>query len=146
MFYSNRVNFLKYQKPEKDLTFIKNSDVYKLIHDQDAPKSGIELRPELVLAEEDVRKCVSPCWRNPTLEFVHIVLPQMIPNSLDWVAFAKFSEPTIFTERYDWSDVISLVISDRTAKQRLFVDLRILILGTTFQHPFPRQNPLHIHS
>lgn len=61
MFYSNRVNFLKYQKPEKDLTFIKNSDVYKLIHDQDAPKSGIELRPELVLAEEDVRKCVSPC-------------------------------------------------------------------------------------
>lgn len=55
------VNFLKYQKPEKDLTFIKNSDVYKLIHDQDAPKSGIELRPELVLAEEDVRKCVSPC-------------------------------------------------------------------------------------
>ncbi|XP_029729769.2 pinin isoform X6 [Aedes albopictus] len=55
------VNFLKYQKPEKDLTFIKNSDVYKLIHDQDTPKSGIELRPELVLAEEDVRKCVSPC-------------------------------------------------------------------------------------
>ncbi|XP_029729767.2 pinin isoform X3 [Aedes albopictus] len=50
------VNFLKYQKPEKDLTFIKNSDVYKLIHDQDTPKSGIELRPELVLAEEDVRK------------------------------------------------------------------------------------------
>lgn len=50
------VNFLKYQKPEKDLTFIKNSDVYKLIHDQDAPKCGIELRPELVLAEEDVRK------------------------------------------------------------------------------------------
>ncbi|XP_062565987.1 uncharacterized protein LOC134228297 isoform X4 [Armigeres subalbatus] len=59
--YDDRVNFLKYQKPEKDLTFIKNSDVYKLIHDQDAPKSGIELRPELVLAEEDVRKCVSPC-------------------------------------------------------------------------------------
>lgn len=55
------VNFLKYQKPEKDLTFIKNSDVYKLIHDQDAPKCGIELRPELVLAEEDVRKCSSPC-------------------------------------------------------------------------------------
>nr|XP_029729765.1 pinin-like isoform X1 [Aedes albopictus] len=54
--YDDRVNFLKYQKPEKDLTFIKNSDVYKLIHDQDTPKSGIELRPELVLAEEDVRK------------------------------------------------------------------------------------------
>lgn len=50
------VNFLKYQKPEKDLTFIKNSATYKLIHDQDAPKSGIELRPELVVAEEDVRK------------------------------------------------------------------------------------------
>lgn len=50
------VNFLKYQKPEKDLSFIKNSDVYKLIHDQDAPKCGIELRPELVIAEEDVRK------------------------------------------------------------------------------------------
>ncbi|XP_065072922.1 uncharacterized protein Zasp67 isoform X3 [Ochlerotatus camptorhynchus] len=59
--YDDRVNFLKYQKPEKDLTFIKNSDVYKLIHDQDAPKCGIELRPELVLAEEDVRKCTSPC-------------------------------------------------------------------------------------
>lgn len=55
------VNFLKYQKPEKDLSFIKNSDVYKLIHDQDAPKCGIELRPEMVLAEEDVRKCASPC-------------------------------------------------------------------------------------
>ncbi|XP_053681738.1 uncharacterized protein LOC128732499 [Sabethes cyaneus] len=54
--YDDRVNFLKYQKPEKDLSFIKNSDVYKLIHDQDPPKSGIELRPELVLAEEDVRK------------------------------------------------------------------------------------------
>lgn len=52
----SRVNFLKYQKPEKDLSFIKNSDVYKLIHDQDAPKCGIELRPELVIAEEDVRK------------------------------------------------------------------------------------------
>ncbi|XP_055617766.1 LIM domain-binding protein 3 isoform X2 [Toxorhynchites rutilus septentrionalis] len=50
------VNFLKYQKPEKDLSFIKNSDVYKLIHDKDPPKTGIELRPELVLAEEDVRK------------------------------------------------------------------------------------------
>lgn len=50
------VNFLKYQQPEKDLSFIKNSDVYKLIHDKDPPKSGIELRPELVLAEEDVRK------------------------------------------------------------------------------------------
>ncbi|XP_021713055.1 PDZ and LIM domain protein Zasp isoform X2 [Aedes aegypti] len=57
--YDDRVNFLKYQKPEKDLTFIKNSDVYKLIHDQDAPKSGIELRPELVLAEEDVRKSLT---------------------------------------------------------------------------------------
>lgn len=55
------VNFLKYQKPEKDLSFIKNSDVYKLIHDQDAPKCGIELRPEMVIAEEDVRKCASPC-------------------------------------------------------------------------------------
>ncbi|XP_058812038.1 uncharacterized protein LOC131676762 isoform X2 [Topomyia yanbarensis] len=55
------VNFLKYQKPEKDLSFIKNSDVYKLIHDKDPPKTGIELRPEMVLAEEDVRKCVSPC-------------------------------------------------------------------------------------
>ncbi|XP_055523874.1 uncharacterized protein LOC129717759 isoform X6 [Wyeomyia smithii] len=54
--YDDRVNFLKYQKPEKDLSFIKNSDVYKLIHDQDPPKTGIELRPEMVLAEEDVRK------------------------------------------------------------------------------------------
>ncbi|XP_003436667.2 proteoglycan 4 isoform X2 [Anopheles gambiae] len=50
------VNFLKYQKPEKDLSFIKNSDVYKLVHDMDPPKSGIELRPEMVVAEEDVRK------------------------------------------------------------------------------------------
>uniref|UniRef100_A0A182M6B3 PDZ domain-containing protein n=1 Tax=Anopheles culicifacies TaxID=139723 RepID=A0A182M6B3_9DIPT len=51
-----KVNFLKYQKPEKDLSFIKNSDVYKLVHDMDPPKSGIELRPEMVVAEEDVRK------------------------------------------------------------------------------------------
>ncbi|XP_058061362.1 PDZ and LIM domain protein Zasp isoform X2 [Anopheles bellator] len=55
------VNFLKYQKPEKDLSFIRNSDVYKLVHDMDPPKSGIELRPEMVVAEEDVRKCASPC-------------------------------------------------------------------------------------
>ncbi|XP_041767015.1 proteoglycan 4 isoform X4 [Anopheles merus] len=54
--YDDRVNFLKYQKPEKDLSFIKNSDVYKLVHDMDPPKSGIELRPEMVVAEEDVRK------------------------------------------------------------------------------------------
>ncbi|XP_035891133.1 uncharacterized protein LOC118502703 isoform X3 [Anopheles stephensi] len=59
--YDDRVNFLKYQKPEKDLSFIKNSDVYKLVHDMDPPKSGIELRPEMVVAEEDVRKCASPC-------------------------------------------------------------------------------------
>ncbi|XP_055587245.1 titin-like isoform X3 [Uranotaenia lowii] len=50
------VNFLKYQQPEKDLSFIKDSEVYKLVHDQNPPKSGIELRPELVVAEEDVRK------------------------------------------------------------------------------------------
>ncbi|XP_058116137.1 uncharacterized protein LOC131287985 [Anopheles ziemanni] len=54
--YDDRVNFLKYQKPEKDLSFIRNSDVYKLVHDMDPPKSGIELRPEMVVAEEDVRK------------------------------------------------------------------------------------------
>lgn len=51
-----RVNFLKYQKPEKDLSFIKESETYRMIHNLDRPENGIEKRPERVAAEEDILK------------------------------------------------------------------------------------------
>jgi PDZ and LIM domain protein 5/6/7 len=51
---------LKYQKPEKDVSFIKNSETYKMIHHLDKePESGIEARPEKVVAEEDLRRILN---------------------------------------------------------------------------------------
>ena len=53
----HRVNFLKYHKPEKDVSFIKNSAVYKLIHGLDGqPNCGISNRPEKVAAEADIKR------------------------------------------------------------------------------------------
>lgn len=53
----SRVNFLKYHKPEKDVSFIKNSAVYKLIHGLDGqPNCGISNRPEKVAAEDDIKR------------------------------------------------------------------------------------------
>ncbi|XP_037911267.1 titin isoform X2 [Hermetia illucens] len=55
-----RVNFLKYKKPEKHID-LEKSEVYKVIHELDhSPKRGIEFRPEKVVAEADVRSCVTP--------------------------------------------------------------------------------------
>jgi hypothetical protein len=51
-----RVNFLKYQKPEKDLSFLKNSETYRTIHHLTPHENGIEKRPAMVAAEEDVLK------------------------------------------------------------------------------------------
>lgn len=51
------MNFLKYQKPEKDVSFIKNSETYKLIHGLDSqPTCGISNRPEKVAAEDDIKR------------------------------------------------------------------------------------------
>ncbi|CRL04620.1 CLUMA_CG017688, isoform A [Clunio marinus] len=54
------VNFLKYQKPEKDLSFLKNSETYRTIHHLAPAENGIEKRPAVVAAEEDMLKCSSP--------------------------------------------------------------------------------------
>ncbi|CAO1388389.1 unnamed protein product [Diamesa serratosioi] len=54
------VNFLKYQKPEKDLSFLKNSETYRTIHHLTPKENGIEKRPATVAAEEDILKCASP--------------------------------------------------------------------------------------
>lgn len=52
-----RVNFLKYKKPEKDLSNLDRSEVFKIIHNMEyQPRSGIQVRPPKVMAEEDVRK------------------------------------------------------------------------------------------
>lgn len=51
-----RVNFLKYQKPEKDLSFLRNSETYRQIHHLTPHENGIEKRPAMVAAEEDVLK------------------------------------------------------------------------------------------
>lgn len=49
-----RVNFLKYQKPEKKIN--TNSDVFRIVHNMDKePKQGIAARPEKIMAEEDIR-------------------------------------------------------------------------------------------
>lgn len=50
----NRINFLKYKKPEKDLSNLNRSEVFKLIHNTDDQRpSGIALRPAKVLAVDD---------------------------------------------------------------------------------------------
>lgn len=51
-----RINFLKYKKPEKDLSNLNRSEVFRIIHNiEKDPKHGIQVRPPKVLAEEDVR-------------------------------------------------------------------------------------------
>lgn len=53
---SLRVNFMKYQKPERKID-LNRSEVYKVIHHLDrAPVRGIEVRAPLVAAEEDIRQ------------------------------------------------------------------------------------------
>lgn len=51
-----RVNFLKYQKPEKDLSYLKNSETYRTIHHLTPVENGIAKRNPLVAAEEDILK------------------------------------------------------------------------------------------
>lgn len=51
-----RVNFLKYQKPEKDLSFLKNSETYRTIHHMNPVENGIEKRSSFVAAEADILK------------------------------------------------------------------------------------------
>ncbi|XP_055903886.1 titin isoform X2 [Eupeodes corollae] len=53
-----RVNFMKYQKPEKKVDLDK-SEVYKILHHLDkSPIRGIEVRPPVVVAEADIRRVV----------------------------------------------------------------------------------------
>lgn len=51
-----RVNFLKYKKPEKDLSNLDRSETFKYIHHiEREPRHGIQVRPAVSMAEEDVR-------------------------------------------------------------------------------------------
>ncbi|XP_030238232.1 mediator of RNA polymerase II transcription subunit 15 isoform X5 [Drosophila navojoa] len=53
-----RVNFMKYQKPERKID-LNRSEVYKVIHHLDrAPVRGIEVRAPLVAAESDIRQAL----------------------------------------------------------------------------------------
>ncbi|XP_070064745.1 histone acetyltransferase KAT6A isoform X4 [Drosophila virilis] len=56
--YDARVNFMKYQKPERKID-LNRSEVYKVIHHLDrAPVRGIEVRAPLVAAESDIRQAL----------------------------------------------------------------------------------------
>lgn len=51
-----RVNFLKYKKPEKDLSNLDRSETFRIIHHiEREPRHGIPVRAPMVLCEEDVR-------------------------------------------------------------------------------------------
>ncbi|XP_062131213.1 neurofilament medium polypeptide isoform X9 [Drosophila sulfurigaster albostrigata] len=53
-----RVNFMKYQKPERKID-LNRSEVYKVVHHLDrAPLHGIEVRAPLVAAESDIRQAL----------------------------------------------------------------------------------------
>ncbi|XP_030238231.1 transcription factor SPT20 homolog isoform X4 [Drosophila navojoa] len=55
---AHRVNFMKYQKPERKID-LNRSEVYKVIHHLDrAPVRGIEVRAPLVAAESDIRQAL----------------------------------------------------------------------------------------
>lgn len=59
--FLHRVNFLKYKKPEKDLSNLDRSETFKYIHHiEREPRHGIEVRAPIVLAEEDVRNVRVP--------------------------------------------------------------------------------------
>lgn len=54
------MNFLKYKKPEKDLSNLDRSEVFKIIHHMEGePRHGIQVRPPKVMAEEDVRNVIN---------------------------------------------------------------------------------------
>ncbi|XP_070142016.1 fibrous sheath CABYR-binding protein isoform X3 [Drosophila kikkawai] len=55
--YDSRVNFMKYQKPERKID-LNRSEVYKYLnpHLDRAPVRGIEVRAPLVAAESDIRQ------------------------------------------------------------------------------------------
>ncbi|XP_062131204.1 neurofilament medium polypeptide isoform X1 [Drosophila sulfurigaster albostrigata] len=56
--YDARVNFMKYQKPERKID-LNRSEVYKVVHHLDrAPLHGIEVRAPLVAAESDIRQAL----------------------------------------------------------------------------------------
>lgn len=51
-----RVNFLKYKKPERDLSNLNRSEVFKLIHDAESqPAFRISDRPPKVFSADDFK-------------------------------------------------------------------------------------------
>ncbi|KAJ0169440.1 hypothetical protein K1T71_015027 [Dendrolimus kikuchii] len=75
--YDERVNFMKYEKPPVSLEHLKNSEVYKLIHDMDeTPLRRVELLTP-VIAEADYReRCRS---RTPNIIKPHNIPQQLMP-------------------------------------------------------------------
>ncbi|KAJ0184372.1 hypothetical protein K1T71_000795 [Dendrolimus kikuchii] len=71
------VNFMKYEKPPVSLEHLKNSEVYKLIHDMDeTPLKRVELLTP-VIAEADYReRCRS---RTPNIIKPHNIPQQLMP-------------------------------------------------------------------
>lgn len=53
LFLNCSINFLKYQPPPKNLDYLQNSEVYRLVHDMEPPIRGISNRAEKILAEQD---------------------------------------------------------------------------------------------
>lgn len=53
IYFFIRINFLKYKKPEKDLSNLHRSEVYKLIHNDGKAANGISERAPKVLAPDD---------------------------------------------------------------------------------------------
>ncbi|XP_031632639.1 uncharacterized protein LOC116346621 [Contarinia nasturtii] len=56
--YDNRVNFLKYKKPEKDLSNLNRSEVLKLINNTDHASTKISERAAKTLTSNDVLEAV----------------------------------------------------------------------------------------
>ncbi|XP_044752688.1 uncharacterized protein LOC123312366 isoform X2 [Coccinella septempunctata] len=48
-----KINFLKYTPPPKNLGYLQQSEVYRLVHGMEPPVRGISLRSEKILAEQD---------------------------------------------------------------------------------------------
>ncbi|XP_018330476.1 titin-like isoform X2 [Agrilus planipennis] len=50
-----KINFLKYTPPPKNLDYLQNSEVFRLLHEMDPPpRRGIAARPEIIPAVQDI--------------------------------------------------------------------------------------------
>lgn len=86
---------MKYKKPEKDLSNLDRSEVFKIIHHMERePNHGIQVRPPKVMAEEDVRNVRLKIRKCLLLLFFLIVIYSCKNTT---------SEPHQY-RAYDWSE------------------------------------------